>query len=476
MPILEQHQRFERYRIIRWLGDGVSSESYEAEDTVLMRKVTLKLVHPRSTLPDAARRQFFREMQGISLLNHKYIATVLDYGEIDSRLYVVRRFVSSGSLLSTEGRLWYTPPLKVFDAIQYGHQLAQALDYIHQHGYLHGSLTLSNILVLRGSNVEREPDFAPFLLADIGLANFVRRFGQPSIPHLSITTAPEQLGKHVTPASDQFALAVLLYFWLAGRPPYLGSSEEIEHLKLTETITPLTSLASHVTLEQESIIRRALAVYPEERFPSILAFTEALTATFDTSTIPTRPLFVETMPIQPINLTPLPESLSPIETIPQTDPLLYLKLEPVLVLESEIIAPPAPNAPFGAATSDPGTDQSLQSTSNPVVPPHLIITFAGIEQPYEMPLNAAEITLGKAGSDHILLDQDESASRHHASLKHEHDHFILYDQRSTNGVFVNGQKLMDGIGYTLKDGDRISIGNYELIFHCSTPNFSQITA
>src|SRR5579863_1352530 len=171
MPLLEERQRFERYRIIRYLGEGVSSESYEAEDTILLRKVTLKLVHPRSILPDAARRQFFREMQGISLLNHKYIAAVLDYGEIDSQLYVVRRFVSSGSLLSTEGRLWYTPPLKVFDAIHYGHQLAQALDNIHQHGYLHGSLTLSNILVLRGSNVEREPDFAPFLLADVGLTN-----------------------------------------------------------------------------------------------------------------------------------------------------------------------------------------------------------------------------------------------------------------------------------------------------------------
>ena len=279
MPALLENQRFERYRAVQYLGSGVSGESYEAEDTVLQRKVTLKLIHPWMILPDAARRQFFREMQGISLLNHPYLAAVLDYGEIDGRLYVVRRYVTSGSLLSSDGRLWFQPPFSISDAIHYGYQLAQALEYIHKRECLHGTLTLSNILVLRGPNLDGEPGFAPFLLADVGLANFVRRFGQPQVQLLPITSAPEQLGKRVTPASDQFALAVILYFWLAGRPPYLGSPEEITHLKLTETITPLSSFNSHVTFEQESILRRALAVYPEERYSSILAFADALVAT-----------------------------------------------------------------------------------------------------------------------------------------------------------------------------------------------------
>ena len=148
MPALEIDQSFERYRIIQWLGSGVSGESYEAEDTILHRKVTLKLIHPSSTLPDASRRQFFREMQGISILNHPYLAQVLDYGEFDGRLYVARRFVSNGSLLSNNGRSWFKAPLDVFDAVHYGHQLAQALQYIHNRGHLHGAITISNILVL----------------------------------------------------------------------------------------------------------------------------------------------------------------------------------------------------------------------------------------------------------------------------------------------------------------------------------------
>src|SRR5438067_10597771 len=269
MPALLENQRFERYRVVQNLGSGVSGESDEAEDTVLQRKVTLRLIHPWMILPDAARRQFFREMQGISLLNHPYLAAILDYGEIDGRLYVVRRYVTSGSLLSSDGRLWFQPPFSVSDAIHYGYQLAQALEYIHKQGYLHGAFTLSNILVVRGSNTEGEHGFAPFLLADVGLANFVRRFGQPQIQLLPITAAPEQLGKRVTPASDQFALAVILYFWLAGRPPYLGSPEEITHLKLTETITPFSSLNSYVTFEQDGMVLRALPVYAYDRYPSI---------------------------------------------------------------------------------------------------------------------------------------------------------------------------------------------------------------
>ncbi len=370
MPALEDGQRFERYRVVRWLGSGVSGESYEAED---LRKVTLKLIHPRSTLSDSARRQFFREMQGIGTLNHPFLASVLDYGENDGRLYVARRYVSSGSLLGAEGRMWYRPPFVIADAIQYGHQLAQALQHIHNHGYLHGSLTLANVLVLRSPNVENEPDYAPFLLADVGLANFVRRFGQLQTPFLPITAAPEQLGKRVTPASDQFALAVLLYLWIAGRPPYLGSPQEIEHLKLTESFTPLTSLNQNVSIEQELVIHRALAVYPEERYPSVLAFANALLATLPKQK-PTTPLpelitqpgtspdvdlppHAEPRPLSLTKSTPVSEP----PTIPQTQPNIVLEFEPVpptdpvLSVEPDPLPQPAPDVhqPLPNPATDP---------------------------------------------------------------------------------------------------------------------------
>ena len=552
MPALLENQRFERYRVVQYLGSGVSGESYEAEDTVLQRKATLKLIHPWMMLPDAARRQFFREMQGISLLNHPYVAAVLDYGEIDGRLYVVRRYVTSGSLLSSDGRLWFQPPFSISDAILYGHQLAQALEYIHKRGCLHGTLTLSNILVLRGPNVDGEPGFAPFLLADVGLANFVRRFGQPQVQLLPITSAPEQLGKRVTPASDQFALAVILYFWLTGHPPYLGSPEEITHLKLTETITPLSSFNSHVTFEQESILRRALAVYPEERYPSILAFADALVATLippskevpqsDLASQPapefervpqTEPALISELELQPLEQKLENEKAPELEPVLQEEPLFSTisepEPEPALRLESqatlefteiphteppliseidleqqpqpqptpeplpepapEPLPQPAPDVyqplpqpaaepastpqPETPGSSEPQSSQAEEAlelaTPQPGISPRLIISLPGSAETYEFVLEREETTIGRAGSDDVLFDQDASTSRHHALLKHEDDHYVLYDQRSANGVFVNGQKLADDTGYILADGDQISIGIYELVFRCTTP-------
>ncbi len=271
-------QKFERYRVIRLLGSGISGTTYEAEDIMLRRRVALKLIHPWSLLPDSARRQFFRDMQSFSLLTHPYQAAILDYGEADGQLYTVTCFMTAGSLLNDEGRRWFSPPLRVKDAISYTYQLAQALSNVHQYGYVHGSLTLSNILVLRSTNFDNDPDFAPFLLTDVGMGHFVRRFGHPRFSRQLITDAPEQSRSRVTAASDQYALAVLLYLWLAGQPPFLGSPEEIDNAKRHSVIPRLATQNPHITFEQEGIIQRALSAYPEDRYPTILTFAEALRA------------------------------------------------------------------------------------------------------------------------------------------------------------------------------------------------------
>jgi serine/threonine protein kinase len=513
MPTLEKGQQFERYRILQWLGSGVSGESYEAEDTMLLRKVTLKLIHPTSTLSDAARRQFFREMQGISILSHPYLAPVLDYGEFDGKLYVARRYISNGSLLGTIGRLWFRAPFDVFDAIQYGHQLAQALQHIHNRGHVHGALTFANILVLRGPNLENESDYAPFLLADVGLTNFVRRFGEQdgiSLP-LPITAAPEQLYKRVIPASDQFALAVVLYFWLVGRPPYLGSPEEIEQLKLTETITPLSSFIPSITIEQDGVVLRALSVSPEDRYHSVLAFTNALLATLPHKPQPVseaEPANQTAAPI-PVDSTLTPQSLaeSVPEEIPQSVPEPeILQQEPALVTQPELEGPELPPEPeFDAHSATdhipepvlPGPQPTferdeLKTSAHAELPPvaqltdtqeylpekqdtfaavtaHLIIHSPYVEKPYTVELQDDETTIGRAGSSDIFLDRDDLTSRHHALLRRENDRYLLYDRRSANGVRVNGEQLQGDSGLGLVDGDHISIGNYELIFRLGKP-------
>ena len=556
MPILEDGQIFERYRIIKWLGSGSSGESYEAEDKMLLRKVTLKLIHPWTTLPDSARRQFFREMQGISALNHPYLAPVLDYGEIEGRIYIARRYVSNGSLLGPNGRSWFRPPLAVTNAFIYIHQLAKVLHYIHQHGYLHGSLTFANVLVLRGPNVENEADYAPFLLADVGLASFVRRFGKPSIQTLPVSAAPEQLRKRVMPASDQFALAVLLYFWLTGHPPYLGTPSEVEHLKLSETITPLTALNPSVTNVQNSLILRALAAQPQKRHASVLAFAEALVASLSsppqpqataTNSLPNLPEtpqdFLspspspEEVPLAnaekevPDPSTPIPASFSEEQPAPvmnafatvgssqtptellltqmarpeETPPVVNPEAQPLTAplldnppapipeeiarehtselpvenfqekLTSTAPLPDIPETPMPEEIATEHTSElpvqnfqeDLLQTDPDLLSPRMIISPPYSNNSYEFVLTDDETTIGRAGASDLLLDQDNLTSRHHALIKREDQRVLIFDKRSNNGVFVNGQQINAEQGYELADGDHISIGSYEIIFRSS---------
>src|SRR5450631_3030243 len=114
---LDVGQRFDRYQVIRPLGNGISGESYEALDTLLERTVTLKLIHPWTTLSDAIGRQFFRELQNMSRLNHSTLTSILDYGDVDGQLYMARKYTPFGSLLSTQGRDWFSPPLPLEQAL-----------------------------------------------------------------------------------------------------------------------------------------------------------------------------------------------------------------------------------------------------------------------------------------------------------------------------------------------------------------------
>jgi serine/threonine protein kinase len=435
MPTLETGQSFERYRIIRCLGTGIAGESFEAEDSMLHRKVTLKLIHPTAILPDAARRKFFREMQGISILNHPYLAQVLDYGEFDGKLYVARRFVSNGSLLSYNGRLWFKAPLDGFDALHYGHQLGKVLQYIHNRGHIHGALTLSNILVLHNPNEDDTREDSPFLLADTGLAHFVLSSSEKNGALLPITAAPEQLYKRIIPASDQFSLAVLIYLWLTGRPPFIGSSEEIEKLKLTETITPLSSFSSNITVEQDGVVLRALSVSPEDRYPSVQAFANALLLTLSSKT---QPSFA-------------PESNNHITS----NALDISGHTPQLPTEQDTVAIPH---------IEPETAINLTEVKDSAIAAHLIIFSPYTDEPDIVELHGEEMTIGRAGSSDILLDRDDLTSRHHALLKRENDHFLIFDRRSANGIQVNGLPIQSDKGYALIDGDHITIGNYQLTF------------
>jgi serine/threonine protein kinase len=410
MYLLEEGKKFERYLVRRVLGRSYAGMSYEAEDTKQHRHVTLKLIHPWSLLPDAIRRQFFRDMQEISSLSHPALTTTLNYGEMNGQLYIARSFVEHGSLLGNAGRHWFSPPLDTTKALTYIIHIAHALVYIHKCGYIHGSLTFSNLLALR---VPHSPDQVRLLLSDTGLTSIVQRLEQPrtSPLRLPITAAPEQFQNRLTPASDQYALAVLLYFWLTGHLPFIGSHTEIEHLKKKENIPSLCTLNPNVTEAYDHVMRKALSAHPKDRYPSMETFISAL-----------QNLLCDT------------------ETVAYTQEQTTLAVEP-------------------SAQCDP---KNLRAT--PMA--HLVITSPYTSEPDIFQLVQENTTIGRAGSSDLLLDQDAMTSRHHALIKQNNGQHVIYDSRSTHGVFVNQHKINAEVGYHLHNGDHITIGDYTLIFYC----------
>lgn len=135
-------------------------------------------------------------------------------------------------------------------------------------------------------------------------------------------------------------------------------------------------------------------------------------------------------------------------------------------------------APTAPAESNGQVAPTVRSDSNEAAP-----TPATIENParitlrtengevlQEFVLEKPEFAIGRAPSSDILLSKDKLTSRRHATIRYENGAYILVDERSANGTFVNGQQLEEKIPYTLKEDDRVAIGEYEMIFHANTPN------
>src|SRR3989442_1898099 len=83
----------------------------------------------------------------------------------------------------------------------------------------------------------------------------------------------------------------------------------------------------------------------------------------------------------------------------------------------------------------------------------------------EYPLEKPEVSIGRAPNSDILLSKDKLTSRRHATVRYEDNKYVLYDERSANGTFVNGQQLEEMTPRVLQDGDHVGIGEHELVFH-----------
>src|SRR5258708_6736587 len=119
-----------------------------------------------------------------------------------------------------------------------------------------------------------------------------------------------------------------------------------------------------------------------------------------------------------------------------------------------------------SSSAPPIAQATLDKVENPA---HLILRADNGEVLQDYLLEKLEISIGRAPNSDILLSKDKLTSRRHATVRYENGNYVLRDERSANGTFVNGQQVEEMVSRVLQDGDHIGIGEHELIFRSPTP-------
>src|SRR6187200_2239754 len=202
MATLQEALR-DRYALERELGRGGMATVYLARDLRHDRPVAFKVLHPElanSLGPD----RFLREVKLAARLQHPHILTVLDSGETDGRLWFTMPFVEGESLRQ---RLSRDRQLSIDEALRFGREVAEALDYAHRHGVIHRDIKPENILISGGHALVADFGIARTMQGDAALTGTGVVIGTPAY------MSPEQASndRPADARSDIYSLACVIY-------------------------------------------------------------------------------------------------------------------------------------------------------------------------------------------------------------------------------------------------------------------------
>jgi len=258
-------QHFGNYRLVALLGRGGSAEVYLGQHVRLELQAAIKVLHTQLTAEDSL--HFQQEAQTIARLTHPAIVRIFDFDVQDGVPFLVMDYAPGGSLRRRSPKGSVLPLPEILSWVK---QVASALQYAHDHKFIHRDVKPENMLVGRHEEV---------LLSDFGLAALAQSSASLNTQEAGGTLpymAPEQIEGHPRAASDQYALGVVAYEWLCGGRPFEGSATEVMVQQLTMPPPPLRDRVPTVPVEVEQVVLKALAKDPKQRFVSVQAFALAL--------------------------------------------------------------------------------------------------------------------------------------------------------------------------------------------------------
>jgi eukaryotic-like serine/threonine-protein kinase len=257
-----------RYRLVRRIATGGMGEVWEADDTVLGRRVALKVLVAELAADKRATRRFVREARATARLTHPNVARVYDFSRDGGAPFLVMELLQGETLADRLA----AGPLPPAEAARIAASVADALDAAHQLGIVHRDVKPANVMLTPAGDVK---------VMDFGIAAAADETHSTTGSGLYATVAyvsPERVaGEPATPASDVYSLGAVLYELLCGRPPFTGSTPAlVARAHLHDPPPPVHKLAPWVPPRLAEAAEAALAKDPARRPSSAAAFAARL--------------------------------------------------------------------------------------------------------------------------------------------------------------------------------------------------------
>jgi serine/threonine-protein kinase len=263
-------QRLGKYEIVEELGSGGFATVFRAHDTTLRRDVALKILHQVMVAdPDFVRR-FENDARAAANLEHPRIVTVHEMGQLEQRFYIAMQFLPGGSL---DDRIKREGALSFEDAVVIIQQVAEALDYAHQKGFVHRDIKPTNILF----DAQGEAVVSDFGLVKAAESSVVARSTAGGIVGTPAYIAPEAWEEEeISPATDVYALGCVFFEMLTGKRLFKGETSPAVMMAHFRPPEYPEQWPEGVPPKIREILDKALAQDPDERYASAGAFAADL--------------------------------------------------------------------------------------------------------------------------------------------------------------------------------------------------------
>lgn len=252
----------DRYQIIRLIGEGGMANVYLAHDTILDRRVAVKILRGDLADDDKFVRRFQREAISASSLNHPNIVEMYDVGEDDGKYFIVMEYIDGRTLKNLIKRRGGLTIPEVIDIMS---QLTSAITHAHEAYIIHRDIKPQNVLILTDGRLK---------ITDFGIAmalNSNELTQTNSVMGSVHYLPPEQAsGSGSTIKSDIYSLGILMFELLTGKIPFRGDNAvEIAIKQMKEQIPSITKINSEIPQSIENIILKACAKNPKNRYDNV---------------------------------------------------------------------------------------------------------------------------------------------------------------------------------------------------------------